>query len=106
MGMKIHSNQIREAFIKVAEAEQAVLQAKKELADLYAKSEEAVNARWVVENCKHLAPSDDAIDVIYARLNDAEEKLTDALRHGSLVNARKAIEKCYKANEEAFVILQ
>ena len=106
MGMKIHSNQIKEAFIKVAEAEQAVLVAKKELADLYAKSEEAVNARWVVENCKHLAPSDDAVDVVYARLNKAEEELTEALRHGSLVNARTAIAKSYKCNEEAFVMLQ
>ena len=104
--MKINSNQIREAFVKVAEAEEAVRVAKQELCDLYAKSEEAINARWVVDNCKHLAPSDDAVDVLYARLNDAEEKLTDALRHCSLVNARKAIEKCYKANEEAFVILQ
>lgn len=104
--MKINSNQIREAFVKVAEAEEAVRVAKQELSDLYAKVEEASNARWVVDNCKHLAPSDDAVDVHYARLNNAEEKLTDALRHGSLVNARKAIEKCYKANEEAFVILQ
>lgn len=106
MGMKIDSNQIKEAFIKVAEAEEAVREAKTHLANLYAKSEEAINARWVVDNCKHLAPSDDAVDVVYARLAKAEEDLTDALRYGSLVNARRAIEKCYKANEQAFVILQ
>ena len=104
--MKIDSNQIREAFIKVAEAEEAVREAKSELANLYAKSEEAVNARWVVDNCKHLAPSDDAVDVVYARLSKAEEDLTDALRFGSLVNARKAIEACHKANEQAFVMLR
>ena len=104
--MKIDSNQIKEAFIKVAEAEDAVREAKAELANLYAKSEEAVNARWVVDNCKHLAPSDDTVDVVYARLSKAEEDLTDALRYGSLVNARRAIEACHRANEQAFVMLR
>jgi hypothetical protein len=104
--MRIKSEQIKEAFIKVAEAEEAVQIAKRELALLYAKSEEVVNARWVVENCKHLAPSDDTQDVAFARLQKAEQDLTQACVDGCLQTARKSIEKCYECNGEAYLILK
>jgi hypothetical protein len=104
--MKIDSNQIKEAFIKIAEAEESVKQAKSELAELYGKSEEAVNARWVVDNCKHFAPSDDSQDIIFARLNKAEAELTEAMRNGALVKARKHIEESHRAQELAFVMLR
>ena len=103
--MKITAEQIKEAYIKVAESAESIASAKKELQSLYAICEEAVNARWALDNANKFAPSDDQQDILFARLTKAEMNLTEALRVGSLAFAKNHIEASYKQNEEAFKIL-
>ena len=102
-----NSQKIKEAFVQVAEAELAIREAKQNLSDLFGMSEEVEASRFVVENVDRLtAPSDDARDVVFARLNTAQDRLTEAVREGALVNARAELKKAYKDVEAAFIELK
>jgi hypothetical protein len=102
-----NSQKIKEAFVKVAEAELLLKEAKQNLSNLFAMSEEVEASRFVVEHVDRIAPpSDDNRDVVFARLNAAQERLTEAFRSGALVNARAELSEAYKGIEQAYIELK
>lgn len=101
------SQQIKAAFIAAAEAEEAIAASKKHLAHLFDLSEQAEAARWVVDNVARAIPPDaDAQDVIYERLHKSQVDLAEAVRAGSLVDARSALTIAHVKTEEAFLAVK
>lgn len=101
------SQKIEAAFQQAAVAAYEADTVKQSLIELHRLTKAVEDAQFLVDNLpNNAAPSDDAQDILYARLKVTQEALSDALRSGAVQTITSKMEAAHRANETAYKLLQ